>query len=61
MLVILLSYEMEVAICDSLEVAIHVSVSKQLLIMFSGLSLRFQVARLIQQIGSKLNSYRDFF
>ena len=43
MQVMLLSYEMKVAICDSLEVVI--SVSKQLVIItFSGLSLRFQVA-----------------
>ena len=41
MLVILLSYEMKVAICGSLEVAI--SVSKQLLITFSGLSLRLSI------------------
>ena len=44
MLVMLLSYEMKVTICDSLEVVI--SVSKQLVVItsFSGLSLRFQVA-----------------
>ena len=43
MLVMLLGYEMKVAICDSLEVVI--SVSKQLVtITFSGLPLIFQVA-----------------